>query len=59
MSKTRIFTLPSPYGKNGNPAKYVTYDWDKWIYDDKGNCVYEYSHENGGLESQIYNILKD
>ena len=44
MKKSKYFHIPSPYSKSGNPGKYVSYDWDKWVYNDKGECVFSYSN---------------
>ena len=59
MKKAKYFNIPSPYSENGNPGKYVSYDWDKWVYNDQGVCVFSYTNKNGGLNQQVWSILKN
>lgn len=40
-------------------GRYVSYEWDKFIIDSNGECVFDYKGNFGGLESTLWDIRRN
>ena len=40
-------------------GRYVSYEWDKYIIDQNGDCVFDYKGNFGGLEGVLWDIHRN
>ena len=56
MNKSTSFYLPDPDKGIVNPGRYLKYGWDKWEYDQNGECKFSYNNKNGGLSNVVWEL---
>merc|ERR1711935_147641 len=37
-------------------GKYISYQWDKYVYNQEGTCVFDYKSTIGALEGKVYDV---
>uniref|UniRef100_A0A7S3CQG5 Uncharacterized protein n=1 Tax=Strombidium rassoulzadegani TaxID=1082188 RepID=A0A7S3CQG5_9SPIT len=53
---TMQFYLPESSDFDHASGRYISYQWDKFIFDGNGNCEFDYLNENGGLEGTLWDL---